>query len=305
VDGLIIIDKPKGPTSHDVVYRVRSLLAGEKTGHCGTLDPDATGLLLVTVGKATRFFPFLSAHDKAYEGTIRLGFATDTYDASGRPTTPECREYPEKKAILEAMKTFEGRLSQYPPPYSARKQNGRPLYELARLNQDVVLEPREVVIGRFSLGTYAPPEAEFEAECSAGTYVRSLAHDLGRTLGCGAHLTRLRRTASGSFRLRDASSLDDVRTMALAGRWEEILHPMESLLTEFPALSVGAEGAVRARHGNLILPSHVLETAAGTFPPRSDSSRAFRLLDENGRLLALARRSPEGEGLSPFLVVAD
>jgi tRNA pseudouridine55 synthase len=304
VDGLILIDKPRGLTSHDVVFRVRSLLFGEKTGHCGTLDPDATGLLLITVGKATRFFPFLSAHDKTYEGVIRFGFSTDTYDASGRPTSPRIEAWPEKASLLEAMKTFEGPQAQRPPAYSAKKRDGRPVYELARKNQDVVLEPRDVVIRRFSLKAYAPPEAEFEVECSAGTYIRSLAHDLGQALGCGAHLSGLRRTASGSYRIREAVPLGDLDAPAAGGRWDEILRPMESLLTEFPALSLGEEDSERARHGNLILPAQATGAVAEE-PFRSDPGLIFRLLDGSGRLLALARRSAEGEGLSPFVVVAE
>jgi tRNA pseudouridine55 synthase len=304
VDGLILIDKPRGLTSHDVVFRVRSLLSGEKTGHCGTLDPEATGLLLITVGKATRFFPFLSAHDKTYEGVIRFGFSTDTYDASGRPTSPPNEAWPAETRLLEAMKEFEGPQSQRPPAYSAIKRDGRPVYELARKNQDVVLEPRDVVIRRFSLKAYAPPEAEFEVECSAGTYIRSLAHDLGQALGCGAHLAGLRRTASGSYRIGEAVPLGGLDAAAAGGRWDEVLRPMESLLTEFPALSLGAEGSERARHGNLILPSQAAAAVTEELF-RSDPGRIFRLFDGAGRLLALARRSSDGEGLSPFVVVAD
>ncbi len=303
MDGLILVDKPRGLTSHDVVFRIRALMAGAKTGHCGTLDPEATGLLLVTVGRATRLFPFLSAHDKAYDGTMRFGFSTDTYDAAGRPTSSGCGDFPDREAILKAMEGFRGSLSQLPPPYSARKQNGRPLYELARRHQDIVLEPREIVVRRFALGSYAPPDAEFEVECSAGTYVRSLVHDLGRGLGCGAHLARLRRTASGTFRLEEALSLEEITARAGAGRLEDLVRPMETLLTEYPALALGPEGVVRARHGNLILPSHVSGGAPeGAFP--ADPEAVMRLLDERGRLLAFARRSSEG-GLSPFLVVAD
>ena len=191
LDGLIVVDKPRGPTSHDVVARVRRILGGVKAGHCGTLDPDASGVLLVAVGRAARLFPFLSGHDKAYAGAIRFGFATDTYDAAGRPTTPVSDDLPGETALRTAMGRFEGRIRQAPPAYSALKQDGQPLYKLARANREVRVEPREVTVHRFVLSAWAPPLAQFDVECSAGTYVRSLAHDLR----AGARLRRPSRLA--------------------------------------------------------------------------------------------------------------
>ncbi|MGZ4887344.1 MAG: tRNA pseudouridine(55) synthase TruB, partial [Candidatus Aminicenantales bacterium] len=196
MDGLLIIDKPPGCTSHDVVLRVRSLLGTKRVGHGGTLDPDATGVLLVALGQATRFFPFLSGHDKTYQGRIRLGHATDTYDAAGRPTTEEWTDaFPGDAAVAAAMKSFEGEILQVPPPYSAKKLGGRPAYKLARAGRDFVLEPVRVTVRLFRLENYAPPFLDFEAACSAGTYIRSLAHELGLKLGCGGHLHSLRRTS--------------------------------------------------------------------------------------------------------------
>jgi tRNA pseudouridine55 synthase len=306
LDGLIVIDKPRGPTSHDVVARIRRLLGGAKTGHCGTLDPEATGVLLVAVGRAARLFPFLSGHDKGYAATVRFGFATDTYDASGRPTIPESAELPAEGALREAMRRFEGRILQAPPAYSAIKKDGQPLYKLARANREVPIEPREVVVRRFELVSWVPPLAAVDIECSAGTYVRSLAHDLGRALGCGAHLASLRRTASGPFRLEDARTLDDVESMIRSGEPDKVLLPMEGLLPEFPALVLSPEGSERARHGNRILPEHVLPPPRGTKgdPPGGDKT-VFRLFGGDGRLVALARPSGEDAGLSPFLVVAN
>ncbi len=300
MDGLIVVDKPRGPTSHDIVARVRRLLGGVKTGHCGTLDPEASGVLLVAVGRAARLFPFLSGHDKAYAGAIRFGFATDTYDAAGRPTTPEAAALPDEEALRTAMRRFEGRILQAPPAYSALKQDGQPLYKLARANREVRVEPREVTVRRFALSGWAPPLAEFEVECSAGTYIRSLAHDLGREVGCGAHLASLRRTASGPFGLSGARTPDDIEALARSGSPDRFLVPMEELLPELPALVLRPEGVERARHGNRILPGHVLP--AGAAPGEGP---VFRLFSDDGRLLALARRPPEGEGLSPFLVLAD
>ncbi len=301
MDGLIVVDKPRGPTSHDVVAGIRRILGGVKAGHCGTLDPEASGILLVAVGRAARFFPFLSGHDKAYAGAVRFGFATDTYDAAGRPTTPPSADLPDKASLRTAMRRFEGRIRQAPPAYSALKQDGQPLYKLARANREVRVEPREVTVGRFALASWAPPLAEFEVECSSGTYIRSLAHDLGRELGCGAHLASLRRTASGPFGLADARTPDVIEALARSGPPDRFILPMEGLLPEFPALILSPEGEERVRHGNRILPKHVIGTAE---PLRREVS-VFRLFGGEGRLLALARRSREDEGLSPFLVLAD
>lgn len=306
MDGLIVVDKPRGPTSHDVVARVRRLLGGVKTGHCGTLDPEATGVLLVAVGRAVRLFPFLSGHDKGYAATIRFGFATDTYDATGRSIAPESADLPDQKALRDAMRGFNGRILQAPPAYSAIKRDGQPLYRLARANRAIPVEPREVFIRRFELVSWDPPLAAIDIECSAGTYVRSLAHDLGRALDCGAHLASLRRTASGPFRLEDARPLDDVESMIRSGGGDRLLRPMEGLLPELPALVLRPEGAERARHGNRILAEHTLPPRGGTMDEAPGASETvFRLFSEDGRLVALARRCGEDEGFSPFIVLAD
>ena len=305
MDGLIVVDKPPGLTSHDVVLRVRRLIKGEKTGHCGTLDPDATGVLLVAVGKAARLFPYLSRHDKTYMGTLRFGFSTDTYDASGRPTSAESPDCPDENAVRRAMKKFEGRISQNPPPFSAKKLCGQPSYKLARADKNVVLKPQEVTVYRFELEAFQPPLADFVAECSSGTYVRALAHDLGRLLECGAHLAGLRRTASGDFGLADAHSLDEVRSRAEAGDWQRLIVPIEKLLPRLQAIRLDVEGEERARHGNRILPGHVLALPDEWPDPSSGQGPVFRLVARDGRLLALARPSHDGQGLSPFLVLND
>ncbi|TRZ84181.1 tRNA pseudouridine(55) synthase TruB, partial [bacterium] len=304
-DGLIVIDKPPGLTSHDVVFWVRKLIKDEKTGHCGTLDPDATGVLLVTVGKATRLFPFLSGHEKTYRGTIRFGFSTDTYDASGRPTSPENPVCPEENEIRGAMRKLEGKIFQTPPPFSAKKLGGQPSYKLARAEKDVILKAQEVTVRRFELEAFRPPLADFTAECSSGTYVRALAHDLGRLLGCGAHLADLRRTVSGDFGLADAHSLDEVRSRAEAGDLKRLVVPIEDLLPRLQAIMLETEGEERARHGNRILPNHVLALPDGWPHASPGQDSVFRLIARDGRLLALARLSQDREGLSPFLVLSD
>jgi tRNA pseudouridine55 synthase len=243
--------------------------------------------------------------DKAYAGAVRFGFSTDTYDAAGRPTSPESEALPDEGTLRESMRRFEGRIRQAPPAYSALKKDGQPLYKLARANREVQVEPREVAVRRFSLVSWVPPLAEFEVECSAGTYVRSLAHDLGRELGCGAHLASLRRTASGPFGLSDARTPDVIETLARSGPPDRFLVPMDGLLPEFPALVLRPEAVERVRHGNRIFPEHAIPPAEGTAGAPPAEGAVFRLLGGDGRLLALARRSREREGLSPFLVLAD
>ncbi len=302
MDGLLIIDKPAGPTSHDIVQRVRKILRLRRVGHGGTLDPGATGVLLVAVGQGTRFFPFLSEHDKSYEGTIRLGFATDTYDASGRATTPESRDMPPLKDVARAMKGLHGEITQAPPPYSAKKVAGTPGYRLARAGKEFTLKPATVRIMTFEPVAYAPPRLDFRAVCSSGTYVRSLAHDLGRTLGCGAHLRSLRRTSVGPYTVAMAVPLARIEEAAAAGRSSEVVLPLEKLLPEVPTACVRPEALPRLKNGAPLFPEHL---AAGgpaeeaRRPPRT----LFRMVDANGRLLALARLGPDGERLHPLLVI--
>jgi tRNA pseudouridine55 synthase len=303
MDGLLIIDKPRGCTSHDVVLRVRKLLGTRRVGHGGTLDPDATGVLLVALGQATRFFPFLSGHDKTYEGSIRLGYATDTYDAAGRPTSEEwTHEFPGEGAVALAMKSLEGDILQVPPPYSAKKIGGTPAYRLARARKEFVLDPVRVAVRFFRLGRYAPPLLDFEVNCSAGTYVRSLAHDLGRKLGCGGHLGSLRRTSSGPYAVRQSVSLAEVEKAVADNRVDGLMIPLEGLLPEAPAVVLSPEAGPRLANGSPLMPAHLAEFSADPFAGWSDTP-VVRVLDLSGKLLALARPSPGGDALLPFLVV--
>ena len=296
VDGLIVIDKPAGLTSHDVVRRVRRALGLRRVGHGGTLDPDATGVLLVAAGQATRFFPFLSKEDKVYEGRIRLGLETDTYDASGRPVTEPSTTFPDRPALLAAMKGFEGEILQVPPRFSAKKVDGRPGYKRARAEEEFELKPVPVRIARFVLRDYRPPDVDFEAACSAGTYVRSLAHDLGRNLGCGAHLASLRRTSAGEYGLAEAVPLGAFEDAAAGGEAGRFIRPLEKLLAWAPALTVGPEAAAYVRNGRPIGPD-----ALGAPLPEAGTG-LVRLFSEDGRLLGLARPAPDGT-LHPFLVI--
>ncbi|MBL68996.1 MAG: tRNA pseudouridine(55) synthase TruB [Verrucomicrobiales bacterium] len=208
IHGALLIDKPAGPTSHDVVDVVRDLYRLKKVGHCGTLDPGATGLLVCLLGRATKLSQKLMAEDKAYEGAISLGATTDSYDADGQIT--ETRDLPDLtlNALNAAAATFHGDQQQLPPMVSAVKKDGVALYKLARKGREVEREPKLVHIYQFEFTAYAPPVARFQVRCTKGTYVRSLAHELGQHLGCGAHLKHLHRTRSGTFDVADAIRLE-------------------------------------------------------------------------------------------------
>src|ERR1043166_4642294 len=209
LDGAILIDKPAGPTSHDVVDAIRRKFGIKKVGHCGTLDPAATGLLIIVLGRGTKLSERMMSDDKVYEGTIKFGESTDSHDADGELTA----SLPVPPLGLDELNTaageFVGDIMQTPPMVSAIKKNGVPLYKLARKGVEVPREPRLIHIYTFKFKTYQEPLGEFRVACTKGTYVRSLAHDLGQKLGCGAHLARLRRVVSGKFDVADAKSLDD------------------------------------------------------------------------------------------------
>jgi tRNA pseudouridine55 synthase len=210
LDGAILIDKPSGPTSHDVVDAIRRQFGIKKAGHCGTLDPNATGLLIIVVGRGTKLSEKLMGDDKVYEGTIKFGETTDSYDSDGElvaslPVPPITLDQ-----LNEEATTFIGDQMQIPPMVSAIKKNGVPLYKLARKGIEVEREPRLVHIYNFRFTDYREPLATFKLACTKGTYVRSVAHDLGQRLGCGAHLTTLRRSVSGKFDVADAKPLDEI-----------------------------------------------------------------------------------------------
>ena len=302
MDGIILIDKPQGKTSHDIVAEARKILNIKKIGHFGTLDPLATGVLILALGKATRLFPFFSREDKVYEGRLRLGYSTDTYDSEGKPTSPEKTEFPPREFLAEAVKKFEGAILQAPPSYSAKKHRGKPLYKLARARKAVPISPSQVHVHSFQIKDYQPPFLDFEVRCSSGTYVRSLAHDLGQELSCGAHLTALRRISSGSFRLKDARRMAEVRELSEAGDLEKCLIPMEILLPEFPKVILDETGSRLASHGRAVSPEFFLKIISTN--PCLGEGQTLRFFSPAGRLLALARQKKPGEGFHPFVVLS-
>ena len=242
MNGILIIDKPEGMTSHDVVQAIRKRFKTSKVGHLGTLDPMATGVLPVCIGKATRMGQFIPNSPKEYEGEIRFGFSTDTYDREGLPTSEEKPFDPNR--IEQAMRSLTGSLDQVPPPYSAKKVGGVPSHKLARKSQAIELAAVRVEVERFETLDLSANRMKFRVVCAPGTYVRSLAHDLGQQLGCGAHLSSLRRTQSGEFRLDRAVPLERICPADLI--------PIERLLESWPRIEVSGTDETKVAHGNQI-----------------------------------------------------
>src|SRR5664279_105910 len=223
LDGAILIDKPAGPTSHDVVDAIRRRFGIKKVGHCGTLDPNATGLLIIVLGRGTKLSEKLMGDDKVYEGAIQFGETTDSYDADGEITASLPVPPLTLEQLNEEATKFIGDLMQIPPMVSAIKKNGVPLYKLARKGIEVEREPRLIHIYNFRFTNYAEPLGDFRVACTKGTYIRSIAHDLGQKLGCGAHLTTLRRSASGRFDVKDALTLDLILKLSATELEKKIL----------------------------------------------------------------------------------
>jgi tRNA pseudouridine55 synthase len=250
VNWLLVIDKPAGMTSHDVVYRLRKISGEKSIGHLGTLDPMATGVLPLMLGKFTRLAQYFSSAEKSYSGTIRFGFATDTYDVEGEATCPDSNPSLALEEVRAAASRFHGEMQQMPPAYSAKKIAGTPAYKLAREGKPVELKTARVLINSFEILALEGAEASFTMSISAGGYVRSVAHELGQDLGCGAHLSSLRRTQAGVFTLADAHTLDELQ--ALAGNIEALetkcIHP-RALLSEMPSVTGDALALGRLRNG--------------------------------------------------------
>ncbi len=252
LNAVMVVDKPAGWTSHDVVARARTLLNERSIGHLGTLDPMATGVLPLVTGRFTRLCQFYNDSEKAYEGTIRLGSATDTYDADGDPVGSLSIIKVTLEQLRRTAEGFLGRLQQVPPPFSAKKIGGIPAYKLARRKQEVKLQPVEVEVKEFTLGPMQGDIVEFRCHVSSGTYVRSLAHDLGQQLGVGAHLASLRRTASAEFQIRQAHTLDEIAAAASEGRLEELLIHPRHLLPSIPCVTADEEAIGQIRHGRTV-----------------------------------------------------
>ncbi|MGH9881215.1 MAG: tRNA pseudouridine(55) synthase TruB [Pyrinomonadaceae bacterium] len=312
MDGLLIIDKPAGMTSHDVVSRVRRILRERRIGHTGTLDPFATGVLILLVGRATRLAQFLSGADKEYEAVIRLGFATDTGDVDGSPLSisndEERRLSWSDDELKTAMSRLRGEISQVPPMYSAKKRDGRRLYELARRGEEIERQPVRVTIHTFELGSETSAnsfrhvkrnedgttDVAVRVVCSAGTYVRSLAEDFGKLLGIGAHVAQLRRTRAGDFRVGDAIGLEQLQQIVDQGSLGTILLPPDAALSRLPFVHLSARDAQLARNGMAI------SLKASTWL----DEEKVRIKDEEGRLIGVGHYEASRQLLHPRVVLA-
>jgi tRNA pseudouridine55 synthase len=302
ISGVLIIDKPAGVTSHDIVARVRRILGRRPVGHFGTLDPFATGVLPVSVGKATRFAQFYLKSRKAYAGTIRFGFSTDTYDATGQPTSESLPVVLETGTLERVFQEFTGRLMQTPPPFSAKHVGGVRAYELARQRKPVSLAPVEVEIYALELLGIEQQDVRFAVECSGGTYVRSLAHDLGQKVRCGAYLADLRRTGVAEFKESQAVTLERLAAAVEQKRIEKYLVPLEALLPEFPELVVRGRQEVGVRHGHAFELAQSTCAGRGANGGRSPVAALLKILNPERRLIAVARHV-EGSVYHPHLVL--
>jgi tRNA pseudouridine55 synthase len=252
MNGVIVIDKPAGLTSHDVVNRMRRLLGQREVGHLGTLDPSATGVLPLVLGKLTRLAQFYNDSEKSYQGTIRFGLATDTYDAEGEPSGPAQPVLFDWEELEQAAAHFRGRIEQMPPPFSAKKIHGVPAYKLARKKKEVQLKPVQVEIKELEISGFEEERATFRARVGSGTYMRCVAHDLGQRLGCGAHLASLRRTAFAEFSIDDAYTLEKIQEILERSPVSELFMHPRKLLPEFPSVTANEESAAKIRAGRAV-----------------------------------------------------
>lgn len=287
VSGVLVVDKPIGLTSHDVVQIIRRGTGIRRAGHTGTLDPRASGVLVVLIGPAVRLSEYVSASDKRYQATIKLGSTSETFDGegpiieSGIPLDEVTEEH-----FDEVLQNFVGEIEQVPPPYSAVKVKGRKAYEMARQGEDVDLEPRKINVYSLEVLEWALPEVVIDVYCSSGTYVRSLANDLGNELGCGAHLIGLRRTQSGRFTLRDAVPLRRLQEAFDSGEWYRHLIPAAEALADWPMVELDADEVELVRHGHRVAAE---EEAKGW----------SRGVSEQGDLVALLEYIPEEQEWQP------
>lgn len=251
MNGIILVDKPQDWTSHDVVAKLRGVLHERRIGHSGTLDPLATGLLVVFVGRATRAVEFAEADSKEYLAGLRLGVSTDTQDITGN-IVAESAALPDEAALREAIGRFIGDIEQIPPMYSAIKMGGKKLYELARRGESVERAPRKITVSAIDIAGRDGDDYILNISCSKGTYVRTLCSDIGEALGCGACMSSLRRTRAGVFSVDDAHSLADIEAAVREGRLSDIILPVDTLFASFPKLTVSQSATKRLKNGNII-----------------------------------------------------
>jgi tRNA pseudouridine55 synthase len=299
ISGLLLVNKSKDMTSHEVVEKIRNILEHTKVGHFGTLDPMAEGLLLVGIGRATKFFDFYIQKRKLYSGTIKFGYATSTYDREGTPLSEKRKIDLSQMDLDPLFKEFTGEIQQVPPAYSAKKHKGRPLYKYARENKEIPINPVKVRVYFLRGKIMEPDTLWFETQTSAGTYVRSLAHDMGQKLGVGAYLDSLKRLSIGEFTLSDSISMEQLSDRIDFSALSKWILPIESLLPEFSKVIVTPAGKRGVINGVPLLPKEVIKIYPST------SKTHFRLFDEEGKLLAIARKDETHRQFNPFIVFPD
>lgn len=287
VHGILNIYKEKGYTSHDVVAKLRGIVGQKKIGHTGTLDPDATGVLPVCLGKATKVCDLLTDKDKTYRAILRLGITTDTQDVSGQVIKERDPRGLKEEEVRQAILSFVGAYEQVPPMYSALKVNGKKLYELAREGKTVERKSRPVHIHEIQIQEMNLPRVEFTVTCSKGTYIRTLCHDVGEKLGVGGCMEELERIAVGRFHLRNALTLKEIQEMKEEGTLEEVLRPVDSVFLQYPKMQVKASCESLAFNGNP-LPKKGVEVFEG-----AKEDQIFRLYTESGEFLALYKKTPK------------
>lgn len=292
MDAIAVINKASGMTSHDVVARVRRLAGQRRVGHAGTLDPAATGVLPVLLGQATRVAEYLSESGKAYRATIRFGIETTTYDGEGA-ITHESPVHLTLEQIERALPEFLGEQDQLPPVYSAIKRGGVPLYALARAGEVVEVTPRRIHIDELQMVTWNAPDLTLDVECGKGTYIRSLAHDLGQRLSPGAHLAALIRTRSGPFTLSQSLTLEELEVALTDGSWRDRLFAADEALLDWRAAILGEENSVRLRTGQRI---RFAQRTAATPPSDNELARAYSI---DGHFLGIMRWSGEDQEWRP------
>lgn len=292
MDGIFNINKPTGITSHDVVAIIRKHMKQKRVGHAGTLDPLASGVLPICVGQGTRVAEYLSESGKAYQAEIQFGTATDTYDAEGTITASASTAELTLTTIEETIEQFRGPQMQYPPLYSAIKIEGQPAYKRARAGEAIALEPRPIVIYTLEILAWNPPRLTLAIECSKGTYIRSLAHDLGMHIGCFAYLQALTRTRSGPFTLADSITLEQFAAAVETNTIQDYSFPFDKALEQYPAIKLNAETAERVKHGN---------TFTNAVANNSDLARVY---DINEVFIAIAEWNEEQQTWQPRKVFA-
>lgn len=282
MDGILNIHKPTGMTSHDVVARVRKLLKQRRVGHAGTLDPAASGVLPICVGQGTRVAEYLSESGKEYQATLIFGIETNTYDVEGEVTRTASTDHLDLASIEQALGAFRGPQMQVPPRYSAIKIQGQAAYKRTRAGEELVLEARPIEIKQLEIVSWQSPTLVLDIACSKGTYIRSLAYDLGRALGCGAHLAGLVRTRSGPFSLAESITLEELSQASERSQIASYLQPADRALAQYPALHLSEEEAARVMHGN-----------AFAWPDIEAEKSLARVYNGKGNFIAIAEWEPQ------------